>query len=73
MCLWYWQGCYANRRFKEPYCWWGENLVTNPERVAMDWLHDHAAIHHIHRYYPEYVPSAADFVEAARDRGATSR
>jgi len=62
--LGYFKGCYKNDKLPEPECWNASHLFISQDLDPMIQGNDHAGVHLIRRYYPEYVPTKEDFDNA---------
>jgi hypothetical protein len=69
--LGYFRNCYKGDG-NEPECWNAGTLKIMPKNEANAWgvypvlpsIDEHAGVHFIRQYYPEYVPTAKEFAEA---------
>jgi len=59
--LGYFKGCYCRGDGAEPEDWHAANLAINPENRTVD---EHAGVHLIRKYYPEFTPSEEHFQQA---------
>lgn len=60
--LGYFKGCYRNAAAGDRQ-WDADKLIINQEANPLNWnwVDDHAGVHLIRKYYPEYVPTQEDF------------
>jgi hypothetical protein len=63
--LGYFKGCYKGEG-AEPICWHCDKLHILKDGDNARPIEDHAGVHMIRKYYPEYVPSGNDFAGAYR-------
>lgn len=56
----YFQHCYKGD-CREPYCWYAPNLKIDSEIDPMTVIDEHAGIHAIRRFYPEFMPTLQHF------------
>lgn len=61
--LGYFRGCYCNLRVPEPERWRADAVLID-NRNPLENAEDHAGVHLIRGYYPEYMPTAEQFAEA---------
>jgi hypothetical protein len=63
--LGYFKRCYRNPDHSEPQCWYADKVViTDHPRDRGLGINDHAGVHLIRRYYPDYEPCEEDFYQA---------
>lgn len=62
--LGYFRGMYRKPATPHPYEWHVANLASDPERDPIEHADAHAGVHHIRRFYPDYVPTEDDFAGA---------
>jgi len=60
----YFWGCYRNTTLHEPECWFVDKLYILKSGDAARPNEEHAGVHLIRKYYPEYSPVAVHFSEA---------
>lgn len=62
--LGYFKNCYKGAG-EEPECWHAGKLDIVPEdSLQLHPIDEHAGVHFIRQYYPEYVPTEQEFKEA---------
>jgi hypothetical protein len=56
--LGYFRHCYRNPSLNAPECWHAQHMIMGETQARiMDLLeNDHAGVHHIRKYYPEFQP-----------------
>ncbi len=74
--LGYFKGCWRNPNVPEPECWHADKLlanrletwtidpIANITLTLLDNVDDHAGVHLIRKWYPEFMPTEEDFVQA---------
>ena len=62
--LGYFRNCYRNPKLAGEVAWHAQHLDIDPKRDALTHAADHAGVHHVRKYYPEYEPKAEDFALA---------
>jgi len=63
--LGYFHDCYADPMYSNTEeGWHADKLLIDPTRGPLFYPDCHAGVHHIRKYYPEYVPTADDFANA---------
>ena len=63
--LGYYKDCYRNLDEQEPKCWHADNLkITKMPAKAGLTTNDHAGVHLIRQYYPEFSPTKENFRQA---------
>ena len=62
--LGYFKGCYRKPGNTADNAWNVDQLDTQGVYRAMDRIDDHAGVHLIRKYYPEFVPTPEHFSEA---------
>lgn len=62
--LGYFENCYRGEG-PEPECWYAGKLRIPPkDGTAPRPLDEHAGVHHIRKFYPEFAPTPQDFIRA---------
>ncbi len=61
--LGYFRNCYRRGGSGET-AWYVSNLSVEPEADPMENIEDHAGVHCIRKYYPEFTPTREDFDRA---------
>jgi len=62
--LGYFRNCYCQGTGSMPEDWHVANLIIDCKINPLTCINYHAGVHYVRTYYPEYVPTAADFVGA---------
>lgn len=63
-CLGYFRGCYRNPDAPEGREWYADKMIIDKSRDPIAFQDDHAAVHCIRKFYPEYQLTAADLERA---------
>lgn len=62
--LGYFKGCWRNPSVPEPECWHAGKLLCNLPITEQSDIGDHAGVHLIRQWYPEFVPTEDNFLQA---------
>lgn len=62
--LGYFKDCYRNPIAPEARQWDADKMVISPELDPMKEVNEHAGVHHIRKFYPDFAPTPEQFAEA---------
>lgn len=62
--LGYFRNCYAGPEEMGEERWYADKLTIDAGRRPMEHLNTHCGVHHIRKYYPDFVPTIKHFCQA---------
>ena len=62
--LGYFRNCYRNPTWQGDEQWHGDKVIIDSSRDPIVSADDHAGVHHIRSFYPDFMPSRDDFAKA---------